>query len=109
MNRWYGKIGFGETVEVRKGVWKPQMVERKYYGEIVEYRKRLLAQSNSTNDNLTIDAQISVMADEYISSNCSTICYVEFMGALWKVTNITPAPPRLILTLGGVYDGNSDD
>lgn len=108
MNRWYGKIGFGVTVEVRKGVWRQEIVERKYYGDIVDYRKRLQHQSNSTNNNLEIDAQISVMADSYITSNCSTISYVEFMGALWRVSSITPASPRLLLTLGGVYNADTD-
>ena len=108
MNRWYGKIGFGATVEVRKGVWRQEIVERNYYGDIVDYHKRYQSQSNSTNNNLEIDAQISVMADNYITSNCSTISYVEFMGALWRVSSITPASPRLLLTLGGLYNGESD-
>ena len=108
MNRWYGKIGFGATVEVRKGVWRQEIVERKYYGDIVDYRKRLQPQPNSTNNNLEIDAQISVMADSYITSNCSTISYVEFMGTLWRVSSVTPASPRLLLTLGGVYNADTD-
>ena len=108
MNRWYGKIGFGVTVEVRKGIWKPQIVERNYYGDVLTFHKRMSSQSNSTNDNLNIDAQISVMADNYITSNCSTIRYVEFMGGMWKVSSIVPEPPRLLLTLGGVYNANDD-
>lgn len=109
MNRWYGKIGFGETVEIRKGVWRPNIVEKTYYGNIESYKKRYNTQSNSTNEDLTIDVQLSIIADSYISLNCSAICYVKFMGARWKVTNVTPAPPRLILTLGGVYDANSNE
>ena len=108
MNRWYGKIGFGATVEIRKGVWKPQIVERRYYGDILEFSKRLQAQQNSTNDDLTMNVQLSVMADNYITSNCSTIRYVEFMGGLWKVSSVVPEPPRLLLTLGGVYNANSE-
>ena len=108
MNRWYGKIGFGATVEIRKGVWKPQIVERRYYGDILEFSKRLQAQQNSTNDDLTMNVQLSVMADNYITSNVSTIRYVEFMGTLWEVNNITPSSPRLVLTLGGAYNANDD-
>lgn len=109
MTKWYGRIGFGATVETRKGIWEPVIEERHYYGDIQQYKKHLQSQNNSTNDDLTIDVQISVMADNYLTSNCSTIRYVEFMGALWKVTSITPELPRLILTLGGVYNDNDTD
>ena len=55
-----------------------------------------------------MNVQLSVMADNYITSNVSTIRYVEFMGTLWKVNNITPSSPRLVLTLGGAYNANDD-
>lgn len=107
-SRWYGKIGFGVTKETYKGVWKSEIEEREYYGNIISVRQSKENQSNSTNDNIRINSKISIIDDGYISVNCASIRYVEFMGALWKVTEVTPEYPRLVLTLGGVYDRDSN-
>ena len=108
-SRWYGKIGFGITKEVRKGVWKPVIEDREYYGNIISVKKTAEQQSYSTNDNLMINAKISILDDGYLSSNCASIRYVEFMGTLWKVREIAPEYPRLVLTLGGLYESNSSE
>lgn len=108
-SKWYGKVGFGITKEVKKGVWRPVIEEREYYGNVITLRKTASNRTNSTNDELTINSKISIIDDGYLSMNCTTIRYVEFMGAKWKVTDITPEPPRLVLTLGGVYVDNSDE
>lgn len=107
--RWYGKVGVGETVEVKKGVWRPRIMEYYYRGDIIVYSRRMQNQSYSTNDDLQITAKLSILADEYLSVHCATIKYVEFMGALWKVDDISPEDHRLVLTLGGVYNDNSDE
>lgn len=110
-SRWHGKIGFGVTQEVRKGVWKNVIEERTYYGNISSVRKTSESQSYSTNDDLQINAKISVLLDGYLSLNCASIRYAEYMGALWKVKEVSPDTdrPRLFLTLGGVYASNSDE
>ena len=108
-SRWYGKIGFGITKEVRKGFWKSVIEERDYYGNILTVRQSLENQSYSTNDDLIINAKISILDDGFIGANCASIRYVEFMGALWRIREVAPEYPRLVLTLGGVYNGNSNE
>lgn len=107
MNKWYGKIGYnGETVEAEPGVWKPQIIERPYFGDIIRNSRMFQQNTNSTNDNINISNQISVVADPYAYQNFHSMLYVEFMDALWKVTNVDATQqPRLILTLGGLYNG----
>ena len=108
-NRWHGKIGFGITKEIRKGIWKTVTEEKEYYGNIITVRQTAESQSYSTNDDIKINAKISILDDGFISVNCATIRYVEFMGTLWKVREVTPEYPRLVLTLGGAYVTNSDE
>ena len=108
-SRWHGKIGFGVTKEIGKGIWKPTIEEHEYYGNIISVRKTAESQPYSTNDALRINSKISIIDDGFISVNCATIRYVEFMGALWKVAEVTPEYPRLVLTLGGVYESNSNE
>lgn len=106
MTRWYGKVGYSETVETAPGVWMPQDTIHEYYGDIVRNSSRWSGNSESTNDNLTINSQISIVADPFAIEKFHSIKWIEFMGVRWKVTNVDPTQlPRLILTLGDEYNG----
>ncbi len=105
MGKFYGTIGYAESVETRPGIWDGVITERKYYGDLISGASRWSTQSDSSNDDLTIDAQISIIADAFAYHKAHSIKYVEFMGAKWKITKVDPKHPRLILTLGGVYNG----
>ena len=106
MTRWYGKVGYSETVETAPGVWMPQETVCEYSGDINRNTTRWSRNSDSTNDNLTVSTQISIVADAFANNKFYSIKWVEFMGAKWAVDNVDPTqPPRLILTLGGVYNG----
>lgn len=104
MAKFYGNIGFAETVETEPGVWVEEMTVRPYYGELVRNTRRL-ENSGGVNDNINISNDISIIADPYANHNFHSIRYIEFMGAKWKVSNIEVRYPRLILTIGGVYNG----
>lgn len=104
MAKFYGNIGFAETVETEPGVWVEKMTVRPYYGDLVRNTRRL-ENSGGVNDNVNISNDISIIADPYANHNFHSIRYIEFMGAKWKVSNIEVQYPRLILTIGGVYNG----
>lgn len=105
MAKYYGKVGYVETVETKPGVWTSQVTERYYSGDVVKNISKWSPSSDSTNGNLNVDSQISIVADPYAYQNFRFIKYVEFMGANWNVTSVEPKHPRLILTVGGVYNG----
>lgn len=102
--KWYGQIGYGVTKETRPGVWEPTIVERTYYGDVTR-NTRMLQSANQVNDNINISNIVSVVADPYATQHFHEIRYVEFSGTKWKVSNVEVQYPRLILTLGGVYNG----
>lgn len=103
MAKYYGNIGFAETVETKPGVWTEQITERKYYGDVLQINRRLQTPSETLNDNELISNMISIVADAYAYNNFHSMRYVEWMNAKWKVSNITVQHPRLQLTLGGLY------
>ena len=104
MAKFYGKIGYFETVEVEPGVWDEQIVEYPYFGDLV--RNMSLSQSSDgVNNNINVANNISIIADPYANKNFHHMRYVEFMGAKWNITNVRVEHPRLILTIGGVYNG----
>ena len=104
MARYCGKVGFAIDTEVRPGVWKNKIVDRTYYGDSFRMSRRL-QDSGNLNDNVTISNEISIVADPFANENFLSIRYAEFMGVKWKVTNIETQRPRLLMTLGGVYNG----
>lgn len=105
MAKWHGVIGCIVTEETAPGVWMPSIIERKYYGDILRNSNRWTNAQNSTNDNITLSMQISIVADPFANQNCHSMKYVEFMGTKWKITSIEVQFPRLILSIGGVYNG----
>lgn len=103
MAKWFGKIGFAETVEVRPGIWEEQITERNYYGDLVRNTRRLQS-TDKLNDDIDISNEISIIADPYANQNFYSMRYVEFMGAKWKISNVEVSFPRLTLTIGGLYN-----
>lgn len=104
MAKFYGKIGFFTTVEEEPGLWVEKIVERLYFGDLLRNLRRLETSSN-VNDNINISNQISILADPFAYDNFHSIKYVEFMNSKWKVTSVEVQYPRLILEIGGVYNG----
>ena len=105
MAKFFGTIGYAETVETIPGVYEEQITERKYFGDMLRNTRRLQS-TDQLNDNINVANEISVVADPFAYQNFHLMRYVEFMGVKWKVSNVEVQHPRLILTLGGVYNGS---
>lgn len=105
MAKYYGVIGYinTEEVETSPGVWQPTVTEREYYGDLVRNFQRHET-GQEMNDDLTISNEISIVADPYALNNFHAIRYAEFMGSKWKVNSVDVQYPRLVLSLGGVYN-----
>ena len=104
MGKWFGQIGYAEQLETAPGVWEEKIVERNYYGDVVRnYRK--LEPSGEVNDNINVSMEISIVADPYAIQNFHAMRYIEYMGSLWKLSNVEVNYPRLILQIGGLYNG----
>lgn len=102
MAKFYGVIGYAQTVETEPGIWEEVITERNYYGEL-NRNSRNLQTSGNVNDNINISNEISILADPYANEHIYSMRYVEFMGAKWKVNNVEVKYPRLILSVGGLY------
>ena len=104
MAKWFGKIGYGETVETKPGIWTEQITKRQYYGDLIRNSRRLQTVADKVNDDINISNQLSIVSDPYANENFHAMRYAEFMGSKWKITDVEVQYPRLILTLGGVYN-----
>lgn len=107
MAKFCGIIGYATVKEGTGdhiGVDEDVIVERLYYGDVLRNSRRY-EKGESVLDELKVDNRISIVADAYAWEHFFKMKYVQWMGALWNITNIEVERPRLILTIGGVYNG----
>lgn len=107
--KFYGKVGFWVgSKETKPGVFQSSLVEKLYSGD-VNWNNRHFQQSEYQNDNILLNNQISILADLYSIENFASIRYVEWNKVKWRVTNVEVNYPRLVLTIGGVYNGTGTE
>lgn len=102
--RYFGNVGYAIATEKVPGVWENHITEEALYGDVIRDIHRRDS-SGEVNDNLNVSNTISVLASPFALTNFQSICYVEWLGTKWKVSSIDVQLPRLILSLGGVYNG----
>lgn len=106
MAKYYGSVGYGETKQTAPGIWEDVITERPYYGDILQNIRRL-DPGEELNNNLSIMNRISIVSDAYALEHFFAIRYVNWAGSLWEVNRVEVQAPRLILSLGAVYDGKT--
>lgn len=106
MARFYGPIGYGSPVESpsNSGIWVDEIEEYEYSGDVIRNSRRL-EDGQGLNSDIALVNQISIVADEFAFQHFFKIKYVGWMGVLWTVTSVEVRSPRLILSLGSVYNG----
>lgn len=107
MAKFYGAVGYAEAIEgtgEHEGVMEDVITERNYFGDVLRNTRKWESGSDIL-DNLRINNQISIMADAYAYEHFFAMKYVKWMGTNWIVTNVEVQRPRLLLTIGGVYNG----
>lgn len=107
MAKWYGKVGYIEEVETSPGIWDVKATERPYFGDVYRNKTKWSSTTN-LNDNLIISNQISIVADPFAYQHFSAIKYVEFMDSVWEIESVEPQYPRLILNIGGLWNGRRE-
>ena len=106
MARWSGKIGYITTIETERGLWiDDTLIERTHYGDILSNSTKIHNTSDSTNSTLSIANRVSIIADAFAIANFGYMRYVVIKGVKWNITEIKTEHPRLILTVGGLYNG----
>lgn len=105
--RYCGKLGFADEVEeTAPSVFTEKMTERTYYGDVLEFGRQMQV-GDKVNPDITVGNQLSVLADPFANDHLYDLRYAVFMGQKWQVTGVKEQYPRLILTLGGLWNGST--
>lgn len=105
MAKFFGNIGYTIATQTKPGVWAKTVTPKPYRGDLVN-QKFQRQSSDDLNDNLNIANDISIIADKFAYDNFKSMTYVEFMGAKWKIKSAEVKYPRIILSIGGLYNGS---
>lgn len=107
MAKFHGFIGYVnfQENETAPGAYIEVTTERPCNGDVLRSERRWES-ADKVNDNLTINNRFSIIADEYAVGNTQYMRYLKLNGALWKIISFEIQRPRIILTIGGVYNGN---
>lgn len=105
MAKFCGKIGFIVNEEIPKdsGIWRPVEKTRVYKGDEIT-NTSFWDTSNNVNDDFSIKNQISIVADSFAYEHIGCMKFIEYLGSRWKISTINVKRPRIILTIGGLYN-----
>lgn len=105
MAKFCGVVGYGVEEEKSPGVYELGIEERRYFGDVLRNANRW-DNGEGLNDDLKITNRISIVADAYAYEHAYAIRYVTWMGTKWKVSELDIQRPRIILSIGGVWNGD---
>ena len=103
MARYHGYVGYAIDVEAYPGVWEEQISEHEYFGDVLKNRINM-QQGSVVNAKITISNSISIIADPFAFEHVYAMRYVTYLDKKWSIVNVSIERPRLILTLGGLYN-----
>lgn len=107
MAKFYGVIGYATTEETKPDVWVETITERPYYGDIIRESRRVESSQDSVNDGISLDNEVSIVADLYAQENINEMRYIKIRGTAWKITSVEVQYPRLNISIGGIYNGKT--
>lgn len=109
--RFSGAVGYvSDDVETAPGVWTEVIIEHNYYGDVIQMSRRLDPASQvppTTSNNIALNNSFAIVGDEQAFGNIQKMRYVVWQGSRWTITDVMVKRPRLILTIGELWNGNT--
>lgn len=104
MTKFSGLVGYVTQKETVPGVWSTDETPKSMKGDVI----RLSSSSQNgdkINSDVTLGHRVSLIGDAYAFDNYHILKWIELNGRKWKVTSVELQRPRVIVTLGGLWNG----
>lgn len=104
MAKFAGSVGYVTETETNPGVWTSTESIRSMRGDILRTASTTQG-TDQINKDPVLQHRISLLGDAYAFANFYNIRWIMFKGVKWDVTLIEVNRPRIVVTLGGRYNG----
>lgn len=104
MAKYAGLVGYVTEEETSPGVWSPVESPIMMKGDVINQRYNVI-DDNRVNSNVTLNHRISLLGDSYAFDNYHLIRWINFRGSKLEVSSVEIQRPRLIVSLGGLWNG----
>jgi hypothetical protein len=104
MSKFAGLVGYATQEETVPGVWSPVEKTSMMKGDVI--RQSASVQNDAkVNSDITLNHRVSLIGDAYAFANYYNLKWINIDGRKLEVSSVELQRPRLIVTLGGVYNG----
>lgn len=104
MSRYAGLVTYVTQAETRPGVWT-EVVEQHFMKGDMLRKGSSFQNGDKVHSDVSLNHRVSLVADDYALGNYYDIKRLEVDGKQWVVESIEIQRPRIIVTLGGLYNG----
>lgn len=108
--RLHAAVGVAVSTQTAPGVWEDVITERTFYGDVIRQARRLVPPAlipPELNSNLSAENSFSILGDADAYANFKNFRYITWEGNRWTITSVEVMRPRLILTIGELWNGNT--
>lgn len=106
--KYFGNVGFAMSVERDPGIFENTIQERPYYGDVIKNTRRW-ENGDKVNDDFRVNNQISIIVDSFCIAHASRMKYITWLGHKWKIESVDISFPRMIVTMGGLWNGSEPE
>lgn len=104
MAKYAGLVGYVTQEETRPGVWSTVENPVMMKGDII--RQTYTNQDNGkVNSDVSLNHRVSLIGDAYAFKHFHNISWIMFNEQKWEVSSFEIQRPRIIVTLGGLWNG----
>ena len=104
MAKFSGELGYQLEVDIGGGITESRLSYRKCKGDLLENR-RTSQNSNEIVEGVQLANKFSIVANPFLLENLGKLKAIKYLGTPWSITSATYSRPRVIIDVGGVYNG----
>lgn len=104
MSKFSGLVGYVTQLETSPGVWSSVENSNMMKGDVIRQSSNS-QNGDKVNSDVTLSHRVSLLGDAHSFNNYYNIRWVEVDGRKWQVASVEIQRPRIIVTLGGVWNG----
>lgn len=104
MSKFAGLVGYATQEETVPGVWSPVEKTVMMKGDVIR-QSSSVQNDDKVNSDIALNHRVSLMGDSYAFDNYYNLKWIQLHGRKVEVSSVELQRPRLIVSVGGVYNG----